>query len=53
MKWSDYWLRETKIYLDQADKYGPLLNLKIAQKKTSVGPVSMVSFVKIGLKSFQ
>ena len=31
-----------KLYLDQADKYGPLLNLKVAQKKTAAGMVSMV-----------
>lgn len=31
-----------QLYFDQADKYGPLLNLKVAQKKTAAGPVSMV-----------
>ena len=30
------------MYFEQADKYGPLLNLKVAQKRTSAGPVSMV-----------
>ncbi|KAL9125789.1 MAG: hypothetical protein Q9217_005057 [Psora testacea] len=33
-----------ELYLEQADKYGPLLNLKVAQKKTAVGPVSMAGF---------
>lgn len=31
-----------ELYFDQADEYGPLLNLKVAQKKTSAGPVPMV-----------
>lgn len=31
-----------KLYFEHAEKYGPLLNLKVAQKKTTVGPVSMV-----------
>ena len=31
-----------QLYLDQADRYGPLLNLKVAKKKTTAGPVSMV-----------
>jgi hypothetical protein len=33
-----------ELYLDQAEEYGPLLNLKVAQKKTSAGPVPMVLF---------
>ena len=33
-----------ELYFDQAEEYGPLLNLKVAQKKTSAGPVSMVLF---------
>lgn len=33
-----------EIYLEQAEEYGPLLNLKVAHKKTSAGPVSMVLF---------
>jgi hypothetical protein len=33
-----------ELYFEQADEYGPLLNLKVAQKKTSAGPVSMVLF---------
>lgn len=31
-----------ELYFEQADEYGPLLNLKVAQKKTAAGPVSMV-----------
>jgi DNA mismatch repair ATPase MutS len=33
-----------ELYFDHAEEYGPLLNLKIAQKKTSAGPVPMVLF---------
>ena len=36
-----------ELYFDQADKYGPLLNLKVAQKKTAAGPVSMVRYSRI------
>lgn len=32
-----------ELYFEQADEYGPLLNLKVAQKKTAAGPVSMVN----------
>lgn len=31
-----------ELYFEQADEYGPLLNLKVAQKKTNAGLVSMV-----------
>jgi hypothetical protein len=31
-----------ELYFEQAEEYGPLLNLKVAQKKTSAGPVPMV-----------
>jgi hypothetical protein len=31
-----------ELYLEHAEEYGPLLNLKVASKKTSAGPVSMV-----------
>jgi len=31
-----------QLYFEHADKYGPLLNLKVAQKKTAAGPVPMV-----------
>ena len=33
-----------ELYFEHADEYGPLLNLKVAQKKTSAGPVPMVLF---------
>lgn len=33
---------DIQLYLDHADTYGPLLNLKVAKKKTTAGPVSMV-----------
>jgi hypothetical protein len=32
-----------ELYFEQAEEYGPLLNLKVAQKKTSAGPVPMVN----------
>jgi hypothetical protein len=31
-----------QMYLDQAEEYAPHLGLKLAQKKTSAGPVAMV-----------
>lgn len=31
-----------ELYFEHAEEYGPLLNLKVAQKKTSAGPVPMV-----------
>ncbi|GAB7341459.1 hypothetical protein MBLNU457_7698t1 [Dothideomycetes sp. NU457] len=33
-----------EMYADQADEYGPLLNLKVAKRKTALGPVSMSGF---------
>ncbi|KAF7871714.1 hypothetical protein EAF04_003821 [Stromatinia cepivora] len=33
-----------ELYFEHADEYGPLLGLKIAQKKTNAGPVSMAGF---------
>lgn len=33
-----------ELYFEHAEEYGPLLNLKVAQKKTSAGPVPMVGF---------
>jgi DNA mismatch repair ATPase MutS len=33
-----------ELYGDQADQYGPLLNLKVAQRKTALGPISMAGF---------
>lgn len=35
-----------KLYFEHAEKYGPLLNLKVAQKKTTAGPVSMVCYAQ-------
>ncbi len=32
-----------ELYFEHADEFGPLLNLKVAQKKTSAGPVPMVN----------
>jgi len=32
-----------ELYFEHADEYGPLLNLKVAQKRTSAGPVPMVA----------
>jgi hypothetical protein len=31
-----------ELYFEHANEYGPLLGLKVAQKKTNAGPVSMV-----------
>jgi DNA mismatch repair ATPase MutS len=33
-----------ELYFEQAEEYGPLLNLKVAQKRTNAGPVPMVTF---------
>ncbi|KAK3904851.1 hypothetical protein C8A05DRAFT_13307 [Staphylotrichum tortipilum] len=33
-----------ELYFEQADEYGPLLNIKVAQKKTAAGPVPMAGF---------
>ncbi|KAH6650182.1 muts domain V-domain-containing protein [Chaetomium tenue] len=41
-----------ELYFDQADEYGPLLNLKVAQKKTSAGPVPMAGFPFFQLDRF-
>lgn len=32
-----------ELYFEHADEYAPLLNLKLASKKTSAGPVAMVN----------
>lgn len=32
-----------ELYFEHAEEYGPLLNLKVAQKKTNAGHVSMVN----------
>lgn len=36
-----------KLYFEHAEEYGPLLNLKVAQKPTRAGPVPMVRRVKL------
>ncbi|KAI1105212.1 muts domain V-domain-containing protein [Jackrogersella minutella] len=41
-----------ELYLSQAEEYGPLLNLKVAQKKTSAGPVPMSGFPFFQLERF-
>ncbi|KAM3070834.1 MutS protein 1 [Clarireedia jacksonii] len=33
-----------ELYFDHADEFGPLLGLKVSQKKTNAGPVSMAGF---------
>jgi len=35
-----------ELYFEHAEDYGPMLNLKVAQKKTTAGPVPMVSCLK-------
>lgn len=35
-----------ELYFEHADDYGPLLNLKVATKKTNAGPVPMVSWTQ-------
>jgi DNA mismatch repair ATPase MutS len=32
-----------ELYFEHAEEYGPLLNIKVASKKTNAGPVPMVS----------
>lgn len=34
-----------ELYFEHADQYAPLLNLKLAHKKTSAGPVPMVGYL--------
>ncbi|KAI1799794.1 muts domain V-domain-containing protein [Daldinia bambusicola] len=41
-----------ELYLEQAEEYGPLLNLKVAQKKTNAGPVPMAGFPFFQLDRF-
>ena len=33
-----------ELYFEHAEKFGPLLNIKVVQKKTSAGPVPMAGF---------
>ncbi|KAI9748547.1 MAG: DNA mismatch repair ATPase msh1 [Lichina confinis] len=41
-----------ELYFEHAEEYGPLLNLKVAQKKTSAGPVPMAGFPCFQLDRF-
>ncbi|GKT75698.1 MutS domain V [Colletotrichum tofieldiae] len=41
-----------ELYFEHAEEYGPLLNLKVAQKKTNAGPVSMAGFPFFQLDRF-
>ncbi|KAK4145500.1 uncharacterized protein C8A04DRAFT_35768 [Dichotomopilus funicola] len=41
-----------ELYLEQAEEFGPLLNLKVAQKKTSVALVPMAGFPFFQLERF-
>ncbi|KAK0656691.1 muts domain V-domain-containing protein [Cercophora newfieldiana] len=41
-----------ELYFEHAEEYGPLLNLKVAQKKTAAGPVSMAGFPFFQLDRF-
>ncbi|KAI8965969.1 muts domain V-domain-containing protein [Daldinia sp. FL1419] len=41
-----------ELYFDQAEEYGPLLNLKVALKKTNAGPVPMSGFPFFQLDRF-
>ena len=36
-----------ELYFEHAEKYGPLLNLKVASKRTNAGPVPMVSHLHL------
>ncbi|KAH6646429.1 muts domain V [Truncatella angustata] len=41
-----------ELYFEHAEEYGPLLNLKVASKKTNAGPVSMAGFPFFQLDRF-
>ncbi|KAI5866832.1 muts domain V-domain-containing protein [Durotheca rogersii] len=41
-----------ELYLAQAEEYAPLLNLKVAQKKTNAGPIPMAGFPFFQLDRF-
>ncbi|KAK7527845.1 MutS2 protein [Phyllosticta citriasiana] len=41
-----------ELYFEHAEQYGPLLSLKVAHKKTSVGPVFMAGFPFFQLDRF-
>lgn len=36
-----------ELYFEQAEEYAPLLNIKLASKKTSAGPVPMVILFRL------
>ncbi|KAI9758665.1 MAG: Type I HSP40 co-chaperone [Chaenotheca gracillima] len=41
-----------ELYFEHAEKYGPLLGLKVASKRTSAGPVPMAGFPVLQLDRF-
>ncbi|WYZ34786.1 hypothetical protein EsH8_I_001062 [Colletotrichum jinshuiense] len=41
-----------ELYFEHAEEYGPLMNLKVAQKRTSAGPVPMAGFPFFQLDRF-
>ncbi|KAI1176740.1 muts domain V [Nemania sp. FL0916] len=41
-----------ELYFEHAEEYGPLLNLKVAQKKTNAGPVPLAGFPFFQLDRF-
>ena len=41
-----------EMYAEQADQFGPPLNLKVAQRRTSMGPVSMAGFQYVYLDRY-
>ena len=41
-----------ELYFEHAEKYGPLLNLKVAQKKTAAGSVPMAGFPFVQLDRY-
>ncbi|GAP86202.2 putative domain V [Rosellinia necatrix] len=41
-----------ELYFQQAEEYGPLLNLKVARKKTNAGPIPMAGFPFVQLEKY-
>ena len=41
-----------ELYFEHAEKYGPLLNIKVSQKRTGVGPVPMAGFPFVNLERY-
>lgn len=41
-----------ELYFEQADQYGPLMNLKVSSRRTRLGPVSMAGFPIFQLDRF-